>query len=255
MILDIRPLPAAELTPADSTAISPSPGSRSQTSTASIDRWSYSQVSKTVEQTSGKPPVVHSKPTAAAKSASLWEKESFGFADFLDIINPLQHIPIVATIYRNLSGDQIAMAPRVIGGALWGRIGGFVSGIINSAVEWFTGKDIGDHIYSAIFDKLSGSSDSSAVAQASELRPTDATPKVAVTPAIPELPLTQENSSPAIQRSTEPISMNDAEPLPSFETSVAAPCIFAAPVAQYRSFIKLDADENAAQQKKFHLSA
>jgi hypothetical protein len=255
MILEIRPLPAAEITPADSTAISPSPGSRPQTSTASIDRSSYSQVSKTVEQTSGKPPVVHSKPTPAAKSASLWEKESFGFADFLDIINPLQHIPIVATIYRNLSGDQIAMAPRVIGGALWGRIGGFVSGIINSAVEWFTGKDVGDHIYSAIIDKLSGSSDSTAVAQASEPRPADTTATVGAAPPVPELPSPQENPAREIQRSDAPASTLEPEPLPLSDISAATPCILAAPIVQYRSFAKLDDDDNAAQQRKFHLSA
>jgi hypothetical protein len=34
---------------------------------------------------------------------------------------------------------------------LWGRAGGFIAGIINSAVEFFTGKDIGDHLYSAFF--------------------------------------------------------------------------------------------------------
>jgi hypothetical protein len=85
------------------------------------------------------------------KPFSLWENADFSFGDFLDIINPLQHIPIVSTIYRNLSGDQIGTMPRVIGGALWGRVGGFVAGVINSIVEWFTGKDIGDHIYSAIW--------------------------------------------------------------------------------------------------------
>ena len=81
----------------------------------------------------------------------MWEKDGFGFADFIDIINPLQHIPVVATIYRNFSGDQIGAAPRVIGGALWGRIGGFVTGLANAVVEWWSGKDIGDHIYAAMF--------------------------------------------------------------------------------------------------------
>src|SRR3970282_788734 len=73
-------------------------------------------------------------PAKSEKSFSLWEQESFGFRDVLDIINPLQHIPIVATIYRNMTGDKLGMAPRVIGGALWGRIGGFVSGIVNAVV-------------------------------------------------------------------------------------------------------------------------
>ena len=69
-------------------------------------------------------------PTAApAKVFSLWQSASFEFGDFLDIVNPLQHIPIVATIYRNLTDDRIGMAPRVIGGALWGRLTGLVTGV------------------------------------------------------------------------------------------------------------------------------
>jgi hypothetical protein len=109
----------------------------------------YSRVMDEVDAGDGKE---RSAPAAKTeKPFSLWEKPEFSFGDFLDIINPLQHIPIVSTIYRNLSGDQIGTAPRVIGGALWGRVGGFVAGVINSIVEWFTGKDIGDHIYAAIW--------------------------------------------------------------------------------------------------------
>jgi hypothetical protein len=87
------------------------------------------------------------------KSFSLWENSKIGFGDLVDIINPLHHIPIIATIYRNRTGDTLGFAPRVIGGALWGRIGGFVTGAINGVVDWLTGKDIGDHIYSAFFGK------------------------------------------------------------------------------------------------------
>ncbi|HXG51786.1 MAG TPA: hypothetical protein VNN77_10315 [candidate division Zixibacteria bacterium] len=84
-----------------------------------------------------------------SKSAfKLWEGAEPGFGDFLDVLNPLHHIPVVATIYRKMTGDRIAPAARVVGGALWGRIGGFVMGIVNSIVEWFTGKDVGDHLLS-----------------------------------------------------------------------------------------------------------
>jgi hypothetical protein len=91
------------------------------------------------------------KTEKPAKTLPLWENPQVGFEDFVDIINPLQHIPIVATIYRNKTGDGIGLAARVVGGALWGRIGGFVSGVVNGVVHWFTGKDIGDHIYAALF--------------------------------------------------------------------------------------------------------
>jgi hypothetical protein len=90
-------------------------------------------------------------PTVKAKPFTLWEKETFAFRDFIDILNPLQHIPIVATVYRNLTDDKIGVAPRVIGGALWGRIGGFVGGVVNAVMDWFTGKDVGDHVYAALF--------------------------------------------------------------------------------------------------------
>jgi hypothetical protein len=101
----------------------------------------------------------------AATNFHAWQDSDFSFGDFLDIINPLQHLPIVATFYRNWTGDQIGMVPRVIGGALWGRIGGFVSGIVNSVVEAFTGKDVGDHIYAAIFGEPEIKAATTAVAQ------------------------------------------------------------------------------------------
>ncbi len=42
------------------------------------------------------------------------------FSDVLDLVNPLQHIPIVGALYRKLTGDVIAPAIRVAGGALFG---------------------------------------------------------------------------------------------------------------------------------------
>jgi hypothetical protein len=62
--------------------------------------------------------------------------------------------------YRSLNH-----VPRVIGGALWGRIGGFISGVVNAAVDWFTGKDIGDHIYAALFGNGGASDSQTVVAQ------------------------------------------------------------------------------------------
>jgi len=140
-------------------------------------------------------------PAKSEKSFSLWEQASFGFRDVLDIINPLQHIPIVATIYRNMTGDKLGMAPRVIGGALWGRIGGFVSGIVNAVVSWFTGKDVGDHIYAALFGKPGESGDGTAVARAAN-PPAVLSEKPPLTPqaaelASPEIVLVPEKTSEA----------------------------------------------------------
>ena len=67
------------------------------------------------------------------------------FDDLLDVINPLQHIPIVSTIYREITGDTIQGAARIVGGGLYGGIGGFVGGLVNAIAEEATGRDLGDH--------------------------------------------------------------------------------------------------------------
>ncbi|MEH6629414.1 MAG: hypothetical protein V7776_01225 [Halopseudomonas aestusnigri] len=75
--------------------------------------------------------------------------QEFGFLDFLDIINPLQHIPVVSSIYREITGDELKPTARVFGGMLFGGPSGFVSAIANSIVEETTGKDIGANILEA----------------------------------------------------------------------------------------------------------
>lgn len=73
-------------------------------------------------------------------------EDGLTFADLVDIVNPLQHIPIVSSIYRRLTGDTIDPLPRIAGGGLlWGPIGVAVAAV-NAVVEWATGKDMGDHV-------------------------------------------------------------------------------------------------------------
>ena len=117
-------------------------------------RASFGEISAEVEAQTEPASAPHRTEQTFAKPVSYWENGDFGFGDILDTINPLQHLPIVATLYRNMTGDRIGMVPRVIGGALWGRIGGFVSGLLNAVVERFTGKDLGDHVYAFLHDKI-----------------------------------------------------------------------------------------------------
>ena len=131
--------------------------------------------------------------TKPEKHIALWEQEEFGFRDLVDIINPLQHIPIVATLYRHMTGEKIGAVPRVIGGALWGRLGGFVSGLVNAFVDWFTGKDIGDHIYSALFGDPKESANETVVAQA---------PEPALTTPV-ALPAAQETAAAPVEPSPD----------------------------------------------------
>lgn len=68
---------------------------------------------------------------------------SLGFADFIDIINPLQHIPVISTLYRELTGDAISDTARMAGGAIWGGPAGLIGALANTITERETGGDIG----------------------------------------------------------------------------------------------------------------
>ncbi|MBB4268047.1 hypothetical protein [Roseospira visakhapatnamensis] len=67
----------------------------------------------------------------------------FDFWDVVDIFNPLQHIPIIGSIYRELTGDEIGSFATVAGGALFGGPIGAVFGVANAVVKEATGSDPG----------------------------------------------------------------------------------------------------------------
>lgn len=80
-----------------------------------------------------------------------WGEDGFTFDDVLDLINPLHHIPLVSTVYRDLTGDEIAPGPKILGAGLFslGPIGagiGMASAAVDSAIERNTGRDIGSHV-------------------------------------------------------------------------------------------------------------
>lgn len=76
--------------------------------------------------------------------------EFFGsFADILDTINPLQHIPGVSTIYRALTGETISHGAKIAGDTLFGGPLGLLSSIVGSIFEEETGKDVGGHLMAA----------------------------------------------------------------------------------------------------------
>lgn len=86
--------------------------------------------------------------SAASDVASSGDNDGGGFIGFIktviDIINPLQHIPVISTMYRHITGDEISPVARIAGGALYGGPIGLAAGVANAAVEDATGKDIGE---------------------------------------------------------------------------------------------------------------
>ena len=74
--------------------------------------------------------------------------DGISFFDFLDILNPLQHIPIISTVYRNITGDEIDPASKIAGSALYGGPLGAIASVIDVMVEFQTGKDVVEHTLS-----------------------------------------------------------------------------------------------------------
>lgn len=101
-----------------------------------------------------------------------------GFDTLIDIMNPLQHIPIVGTIYRELTGDTISPVARVAGGGLYGGPLGLVIGAFSAVIEQETGKDPVGLLGAALFDAGSapGSEDRLADAAAAPAGPTRVDP-------------------------------------------------------------------------------
>jgi len=79
-------------------------------------------------------------------------EDGLTFSDFIDVINPLQHIPVVSTLYRQLTGDEMDPGSRIAGGTLFfGPVGTAISGV-NVMLEHNTGKDMGDHVMAMLDD-------------------------------------------------------------------------------------------------------
>ncbi|HWA03685.1 MAG TPA: hypothetical protein VG819_09155 [Rhizomicrobium sp.] len=68
------------------------------------------------------------------------------FDDLIDIVNPLQHLPVVGTLYRAITHDHIKTPEKIAGDALYGGLWGFVSSLADTVFEKITGHDVGDTV-------------------------------------------------------------------------------------------------------------
>ncbi|MDR3527015.1 MAG: hypothetical protein P4L57_07010 [Rhizomicrobium sp.] len=87
----------------------------------------------------------------AAIAAAKTDGQSFGFSDLLAIANPLQHIPVISTLYRHLTGDSISPAAKVVGDTLYGGPLGMASSMGDLMLQKLTGKGVGDTVYAMAF--------------------------------------------------------------------------------------------------------
>ena len=92
------------------------------------------------------------EPMVETKAISFSDNGTSFLENLLDIVNPLQHIPVVSTIYRSITGDDIAPPARLIGGVLFGGPIGFASATASLFFEEASGGDLASHALALLND-------------------------------------------------------------------------------------------------------
>lgn len=91
------------------------------------------------------PARTESVTSTATRTADGGVKEDESFFDHvLDVVNPLQHLPIIGTIYRALTGDKMGPVEKIAGDTLYGGMWGAIASIADVAFESITGKSFED---------------------------------------------------------------------------------------------------------------
>jgi hypothetical protein len=85
-----------------------------------------------------------------------YQDDDFGVDDLVDFLNPLHHIPIIGSLYRELTGDEIKPEVQVAGGFMFGLATGSVllsgaSSILSAAMEQHTGEEPTIQVAEALF--------------------------------------------------------------------------------------------------------
>lgn len=69
----------------------------------------------------------------------------FTFGDLIDMANPLQHIPLVGHLYREVTGDEIRPMAKIMGGGFYGGPAAVAAGLFDTVSEYETGEDMLGH--------------------------------------------------------------------------------------------------------------
>lgn len=176
----------------------------------------------------------HRQEAGAAANPAPTAESGNPFLSFLkgviDIINPLQHIPVVSTLYRHFTGDEISPAAHFIGDALYGGpLGGAVAAV-DIAYEKTTGQDMGATVLASMMGGKKAPD--TQIAQNLEEKISPAAGAPAGTPSGPNLGPAHENIiwSDAIVRTAQaplfppslPQGTNGEEPVSPLETAQPA---------------------------------
>ena len=169
------------------------------------------------------------------RSASEVQTADLHFSDLIDTLNPLQHIPVISSVYRAITGENINPVARIVGDTLYGGVLGGASALLaaagavsDSAVEAATGKTTSGVVIAALF----GSDDAPATATAPETKVAEAAPAPPASEPAPPV------SAPinAVESVSVSVSASVSAPVPapdsaatSIPTASAAPAATSAP--------------------------
>ncbi|PWC78530.1 hypothetical protein [Azospirillum sp. TSH64] len=95
------------------------------------------------------PPTAQRKASAEPEE-TLADRMSVGFDDLLDVVNPLQQLPVVSSVYREATGESISIPARLAGGFLFGGLPGLIGSAAMVAFEEVTGDSVLGHIGSLL---------------------------------------------------------------------------------------------------------
>jgi hypothetical protein len=151
----------------------------------------------------------------AAADSHAWKNGSFSFHDVLDTLNPLQHLPVISTLYRWVTGDEPGNVASIVGDTLYGGPIGLAAGLFTAAFKAETGKEPGEMVASAITGEDDG-----------QLLSGTATPQAGAAPA--PAATTPAPAATATAAATSPAATANATSTTAAATAAQVPVISAA---------------------------
>ena len=117
----------------------------------------------------------------AAKSQN--DDDEFTFSDFIDTVNPLQHIPVLSSLYRAATGEKINNTAQIVGDTVYGGLLGGVTGIATAlagqVIKEETGKTPEEHVLALFQDNAPSATNDP---QPTQVAMNDAKPVIAPPP-------------------------------------------------------------------------
>jgi hypothetical protein len=146
-------------------------------------------------------------PTVTQLSSS--DHKSF-WDNVWDTVNPLEHFPVVSTVYDKITHNHVGDLEKVAGDTLYGGPIGLASSLVNVAFQHITGKSFGDMVMGWVTDD-DDSKTETVMADAGKTKTSSAThldKTAAVPPSIaPLVPSTNDPTRIAIAAPT-PLTSN-----------------------------------------------